>query len=205
MPQKVVVQFALLGCVAVSAGGCSLLFVHGPPSGHELMTSFSCTESRVPPILDVAGAVMGLGAAAVVSPQKTTSGSVTISSGSSPDAAVGTGVAVILGASAWLGFRRTGACRTAQRELLIRNTDSTSVSSVTPTTDAAPWRIYPFVVLNPLPRLTSPRLSGGKARWSVRPRVRVLTGNCCCGVGGVAGLRAGRSVGSARLRSLQSG
>jgi hypothetical protein len=47
------VAFGPLVPLILATTGCSLLFVHGPPDGYQEMESFSCTESRVLPILDV--------------------------------------------------------------------------------------------------------------------------------------------------------
>ena len=48
---------ALLGVLlplSLLSSGCSFLVVHGPPTGHEAMSTFSCTESRGAPIIDIA-------------------------------------------------------------------------------------------------------------------------------------------------------
>jgi len=109
---------ALLVPLAWATGGCSLLFVHGPPPGYEAMDSFPCTESKVLPRLDYAGAIVALLVAAVVAP---TSGEselfglpVTTSSGSGTNAAFALGGAALLGVSGWMGGRRVEDCRAAR-------------------------------------------------------------------------------------------
>jgi hypothetical protein len=59
MPFRLVSELALISCLSVSGSGCSYLLVNGPPSGHEGLDGFSCTESKVIPALDAT--VAGLG------------------------------------------------------------------------------------------------------------------------------------------------
>lgn len=48
---------ALLGLFATTASGCGWFFTHGPPAGHQQMTSFSCTQTFTTTVLDLAGFV----------------------------------------------------------------------------------------------------------------------------------------------------
>ena len=126
----------LLVPLFLATGGCSLLFVHGPPPGHQAMDSFSCAESKVLPRLDYAGAFLALGAAAVVSPTETVSesgffGTVRTTSGSATNAALGLGGAVLLGVSGWVGGKRVEGCRAAKLELAERNGGTAASASST--------------------------------------------------------------------------
>ena len=123
MLPRSITRCVLLG-LSLATGGCSLPLVQGPPPGHRAMDSFSCSESRVLPRLDYAGAFVALGAAAVVSPTRSVSnsafGTVTTTSGSATNSALGLGAAVLLGVSGWVGGRRAGGCRAAKLELAER-------------------------------------------------------------------------------------
>ena len=43
----------LAGFLVASTTACGFIFSHGPPDGHEQMSSFSCTEGNAGPILDI--------------------------------------------------------------------------------------------------------------------------------------------------------
>ena len=53
---------ALLMAVVAILPGCSLIFVDGPPEGHEQM-AFDCTESPILPVLDLATAGLSVAGA----------------------------------------------------------------------------------------------------------------------------------------------
>ena len=134
MLSRSMTRWVLLVPLCLAMGSCSLLFVHSPPPGHQAMDSFSCAESKVLPRLDYAGAFLALGAAAIVSPTETVSesvffGTVTTTSGSATNAALGFGGAVLLGVSGWVGGRRVEACRAAKLELAERNGAAASARS----------------------------------------------------------------------------
>lgn len=127
--------------LALSSTGCSLVFVHGPPSGHESMPAFACTESTVLPVLDAVGTAGSLVAAATArddDPDEDRGYLVPVLS-AQQNVAANLGLAAALGVSAWVGFRRVAACREAQEALRARlgteasylSTKAFSVSGVT--------------------------------------------------------------------------
>lgn len=108
---------ARLACALLVAltwlSGCSFLFVHGPPANHERLPYFDCSSSNVLPVLD---AVMA--GVAVADSIGAASGSQEFRSPKS-EAIAFAGEAVLVGASAVYGFRKTSECRHAQ-ELMLR-------------------------------------------------------------------------------------
>ena len=109
-PRRTLLLLLMLAVPFLS--GCSLIFVDGPPEGHEQM-AFTCTESRVLPTVDLLTslAVLGLGVALVSS---------TEDDPLADDLLKGLGgmylgAAAVGGFSAYKGFSRTSACRDAQR------------------------------------------------------------------------------------------
>lgn len=97
------------GLVACQLGGCSLLFVNGPPAKHERMADFDCTTSRLAPVFDAFE-----GAAYVAA-----------SVGSEVSAGKGIGNAgwigaLGFGASAVYGFSKTSQCARAKQDLAGR-------------------------------------------------------------------------------------
>ena len=103
--------------MSLATSGCGLVVSQGPPTGHELMPAFSCTESNVGPTLDIIW-----GAANVL---------VAIAAASEPDptyydhpglaVATGLGWGVVSSVSAAVGFRKTRECRRALQQLAQRN------------------------------------------------------------------------------------
>ena len=116
-------RFAL-GALAVSAvlaatPSCSILLVHGPPSGYEQTAGFSCTRGNAVPFLDAALAGTGLlvGATLIAGTAGDTEG------WTAPYAVVGGGFVLeglAYGASAIIGFHRTSRCREAQSVVRAR-------------------------------------------------------------------------------------
>ena len=104
----------LLGLLPVATGGCGFLLTQGPPTGHEQMTSFSCTEGTAGPVLDIVwGGLNVLGAIAVASDPDSYENPGQIQ-------AVGIGWGVISGLSAANGFSKASRCRAALRQLSAR-------------------------------------------------------------------------------------
>jgi len=97
--------------ISLAGGGCSLLLVEGPPTGHEAMATFSCSESHRPPILDVA--LAGFWVWAAYLPTDTDGNS----TGSMGDTVLFT---LAHGASAFHGFRNVSECRRARTEAAQR-------------------------------------------------------------------------------------
>lgn len=111
-----VMRWIVLG-MAMWLSGCSLVFVSGPPSHHQELPYFTCTESRVAPVLDTVLAVLeGANSvyAAAVDDQKWADnydGNPPFARSTAiPVYAVG---ALLAAGSAYYGFRNTGECREA--------------------------------------------------------------------------------------------
>jgi hypothetical protein len=161
-------RYLLLVPLSLSTGSCSLLFVHGPPPGHQAMDSVACAESKVLPRLDYAGTFVALVGAVTVYPTEWVSespffGTVRSSSGSAANAALGFAGAALLGVSGWVGGRRVEACRAVKLGLAARNGGTAAAARDTTATVRLPglWSVSPF----------SPRLDVPLAD-SVRPRRR---------------------------------
>jgi hypothetical protein len=115
--RRIVLALALLS-------GCSFVFVSGPPAHHEQLPYFSCSESRIAPVLDTIFAVLQ-GAnfllAASVSDERWADnydGDPPIARSTAiPLYAIG----ALLGVGgAYYGFSRTAACRDAKELALTR-------------------------------------------------------------------------------------
>jgi len=105
----------LLGLSSLLFTGCGLLLTNGPPTGHEQMDSFTCTEHDAGPILDAFGAGITVlaAASAVVEPDwHDNSGRIVT---------VGLAWGVVSGFSAANGFKKAKRCRAAYRQLAIRH------------------------------------------------------------------------------------
>ena len=107
----------LVGLLSLLLSGCGFLISKGPPTGHEQMLSFSCTESNAGPTIDIVWAALNvLGAAAAAS---------------QPDAydnagqivAVGIGWGVLSSFSAASGYKKSKECRQALQQLAQRNAE----------------------------------------------------------------------------------
>ena len=110
--------------LAVTLTGCSFAFVSGPPANYRQVPAFSCTESRVAPVLDTVWTVLQTGnliLAASKSEQgwnDTFNGNPPISRSTAiPLYAV---FAALGAAGMWYGFSRTGECREAKAESMSR-------------------------------------------------------------------------------------
>jgi hypothetical protein len=116
--RRIVLVLALLS-------GCSFVFVSGPPPQHEQLPYFSCTESRVAPVLDTIFAVLqgaNLILAASVDDEQWAenyNGDPPISRTSSIPLYA---VATLLGVGgAYYGYTRTAACRDAKAQAMGRS------------------------------------------------------------------------------------
>ena len=110
MGYRPIMQCSVIAWLTFSAGGCSFVFVSGPPLGHEELEYFTCTESNSVPVLDVLWA--GLNASSLAA-----------GASSSPSGAVvgvSLGWVALSGFSAWTGFKRVNECRAARIELARR-------------------------------------------------------------------------------------
>jgi len=104
--------------------GCSLVAVNGPPTGHEAMTSFECTESRVLPILDVNRAGSGFWGVATAEEDKPwLEGGPLFGLNRTQNQILSLIAGATSATSAVVGFRRVSACRAAKEELARRSND----------------------------------------------------------------------------------
>jgi len=130
-------KLILLGLWPLLLTGCGFVFSKGPPTGHEQMESFTCTESNAGPILDIVWAGLNVLGAATVASDPTMY--------DNPDQIVVGGLAwgVFSSFSAASGFNKSKQCRRALQQLAERNaqrhanptglvlpTDATSVQAV---------------------------------------------------------------------------
>jgi hypothetical protein len=105
-----------LAAASLGAGGCSFIFVDGPPTQHKKMPYFDCTSSNALPVVDVViAAAEGLAAASDLASRDQYD-----SSSATTMAATQLGVAALFAASGISGFSKTGACREAKDELTAR-------------------------------------------------------------------------------------
>lgn len=110
--------------MAMWLSGCSFVFVSGPPSNHAQLASFSCSESRVAPVLDTIMAVLqalNFVYAASIDDQQW-------DDNYDGDPPIGRGTVIPLYAaaallatgSAYYGYKRTGDCRDAKAQAMMR-------------------------------------------------------------------------------------
>lgn len=125
---------AVVGACALGSGGCSYLFVDGPPQQHKQLPYFTCSRSKAWPVVDsVIGGVYGIAAVSA------------FAAGESNQAAIGSGVvaggvAALFVASAISGFRDASECREATEELQVRLTRMhQGFSPSTPSASYDPW------------------------------------------------------------------
>ncbi len=104
-----------VGLMSLLVSGCGFLISQGPPTGHEQMAAFSCTESNTGPTLDLVWAGLNvLGAVAASSDPNAYD---------NPDqiVAVGVGWGVLSSVSAASGFHKSKECRRALQQLAARH------------------------------------------------------------------------------------
>ncbi|HVV53134.1 MAG TPA: hypothetical protein VHO06_25985 [Polyangia bacterium] len=107
-----------MAVLSATSGGCSFLFVHGPPPEHRTSSFFDCTSGNVLPILDAV-----VGGAAVVDAIGVASDAAAFSSSPSArraDLVTYGAAAALFVTSAAYGFKKTSACREAKVELARR-------------------------------------------------------------------------------------
>jgi len=129
--------------------GCSLGFVAGPPPEHAALPSFSCSDSKVAPVLDtVLGSLAGLVVLSAAGStdamwEMTNPGS---SSRTSTIAAFAP-LAALEAASAYYGYTRVHACNEARQQALARV--QTRLPGMQP--------IWPPAAMTPAPAPPAPR------------------------------------------------
>lgn len=109
---------------ALSASGCSFVLVSGPPANHRQLPVVECTTSRVGPVLDTVWTVLqvlNFSVAASRSEQEWNDSF----DGDPPlrhktAIPVYAGLALVGVAGMYYGFSRTGSCRNAKSELMMR-------------------------------------------------------------------------------------
>jgi hypothetical protein len=111
-------------CLGLMWGGCSYLFVTGPPPRHDRSGSFDCTTSNGWPVFDVVyGSV-------------NTAANISLANNGGPKkdtyVAGAIGSAILWGSSAIVGFGRTSRCRKA------KGLESVDVSPYEPTPYESP-------------------------------------------------------------------
>lgn len=146
--------FAVIVALLPFLGGCSLIFVEGPPENHAELEYFPCTEGRTLPWLDVIGAGLNAVDAGVALADDAAS------ERDVRNARIASGIAgaAILGVSASVGFNRVAECRAAKLEAARR------ASGLPETTEGVSAALAPGDVL-PMPRPPSP------PRFWVPPRI----------------------------------
>jgi hypothetical protein len=132
----------ILGFAPFVCGACGLLFTHGPPPGHERLTSFTCTESATGPILDIVwGSLNFIGALAIAgNPDQY----------NNPDQATASGLvwAAVSAISAGVGFDRVHKCLAAKRQLAERQARAPSAPGGAPRVEGVDIQM---VVITPNP------------------------------------------------------
>ena len=109
MPPTLVRRIGVAGLLCGAVSGCGFLFSHGPPPGHEGLSSFECTESKTGPVLDILwGAASAVGATLGASRE---GDKVTLR------LSIGAAWAGVYGLSAASGFRKANRCLEARRQL----------------------------------------------------------------------------------------
>lgn len=109
MPLTVVRRIGVTVLLCGVVSGCGFLFSHGPPPGHEGLSSIQCTESKTGPVLDILwGAASAVGAALGASQEGDKVGL---------RLTIGAAWAGVYGVSAASGFRKANRCLEARRQL----------------------------------------------------------------------------------------
>ena len=122
MTRQHCIKLALLSILALSSGGCSWIFVDGPPADHAELEFFTCTTSKAAPRLDlIFGGLNLIGAVAVAAE----SDEDYYYDYFGREFYIGTYLvqAAVLGLSARSGFSRVSACDEALRQRGERNSD----------------------------------------------------------------------------------
>lgn len=99
-------------------GGCGLLRTQPPPTGHEHMTYFSCTEGNAGPIVDfVLAGLHGLSTASVVSNEGDSHAERRVDAFMVTSGVIWT---ALFTTSGFVGLKKTARCREARELLAIR-------------------------------------------------------------------------------------
>jgi hypothetical protein len=144
--------------LAISVTGCSFAFVSGPPADHRQLPAFSCSESRVVPVLDTIWTALqttNLITAAVSSDKSWNDlygGNAPLSRGAAIPLYA---VFVALGAAGmYYGYTRTSECREAKAEAAGRAMQpmpNGAAPGTWPPPGAAPAPVAPPPAAEPAP------------------------------------------------------
>lgn len=150
-----------LCALVLTVGGCSYVFVDGPPKNHAQLPYFECSSSKAWPVVDaVMAASLGLAASAAFVDNG--SGSHDTSQG-----LLAAAEAAAFALSAVSGHQKVAECREAKEEL-IASLGSPTRYAAAPTTSALraqppdPW-------VNPPPGLFAPRVTAPPPRTPPAP------------------------------------
>jgi hypothetical protein len=142
-----------LCALVLTGGGCSYVFVDGPPKNHAQLPYFECSSSKAWPVVDaVMAASLGLAASAAF----VDGGS---SSNDNSQGFVAAAEAAAFAISALSGYQKVAECREAKEELIAslgsRTRYAAAPSFREPSPD--PW-------VNPPPGLFAPRVTAPPPR-----------------------------------------
>ncbi len=136
MRHRSLTRSALVAWFSLSAGGCGLLLVSGPPAGHESLEYFSCTESRALPMLDVIWGGLSLAGLGIVVSDEDESDEDESGENELDDddtkAVIGIAVASVA-LSSWAAYRgkkKVDACRDAKLHLAQRSGEAAELARV---------------------------------------------------------------------------
>jgi hypothetical protein len=126
--------------LAAGSGGCSFLFVDGPPEKHRQLPYFTCSTSKAWPVVDtIFAASYAVATAGVLSADSNDSSS------KATAALVPAAAAALMTASAVYGYGKTSSCREATDELQLR------LMRMQPVPGANPWQQGPNPYQPPSP------------------------------------------------------
>lgn len=126
----------LLALIPAVTGGCSFMLVNGPPTGHQELASFTCTESRNLPTSD-------LGLAGWLVLTRNWHGDTSEPRAPGAKKATKLVVAVLYGLSAYTGFKLVNECRDAKLALARRQRETLERARVMAQPDSTKWE-YPW-------------------------------------------------------------
>ena len=120
---RISLRLACIAMLPAVLGGCGLMFMQGPPAGHEQMNHFTCSNGNVGFIIDFVGAGVAASAAHAAANEPP------YIIPNAPILAVGVVAAVAAGVSGVVGIVKTKKCGDALQALEFRNARSGYVES----------------------------------------------------------------------------
>lgn len=105
--------------VVLPTTGCSFIFAHGPPEGHEAMPAFDCTVSTAAPVLDIVWGSLALLSTIVIATDPD-SYEATYGGSAGVGIAVNMGWVALSSFAAATGFKKSKHCRAAKADLARR-------------------------------------------------------------------------------------